>query len=75
MPLFSATRRLLPATRRPARKTGRAARRRSGADRFWRAYLIVVNAIYEEAGLRCRSTTSSLPVPGPLLVPEGWPLS
>src|SRR6185437_8153538 len=28
-----------------------------------------------EAGLRWRRTTSALPVPGPLLLPEGWPLS
>ena len=30
---------------------------------------------FQPAGVRCRSTTSSLPVPGPLLVPEGSPLS
>ena len=31
--------------------------------------------LFQPAGVRCRSTTSSLPVPGPLLVPEGSPLS
>ena len=27
------------------------------------------------AGRRCRITTSSVPEPGPLFVPDGWPLS
>jgi hypothetical protein len=30
---------------------------------------------FQPAGARCSSTTSSLPVPGPLSVPEGSPLS
>jgi len=29
----------------------------------------------QEAGLRCRMTTSSVPEPGPLLLPEGCPVS
>ena len=28
----------------------------------------------QETGLRCRMTYSSVPVPGPLLLPEGWPV-
>src|SRR5215469_448225 len=30
--------------------------------------------VTQETGLRCRMTYSSVPVPGPLLLPEGWPV-
>lgn len=44
------------------RRLSAGSRKRAGTDSY-------------DTGLRCRSTTSFVPVPGPLFVPDGWPLS
>ena len=61
----------------PPESDGRAFALRSGSSPLMCFLLcydtcVTASGVYYDAGLRCSRTYSSVPEPGPLLVPDGW---
>jgi len=55
----------------PPEGDGRAFAWRSGGEPAY-VFAVVLRRLSYDAGLRCSRTYSSVPEPGPLLVPDGW---
>jgi len=55
----------------PPESDGRAFALRSGSKPTY-VFPVVLRRLCYDAGLRCSRTYSSVPEPGPLLVPDGW---